>query len=191
MALDHFLFQCLSEGLITKGLRAKFNLADCVNDEDLVNKIQDELNIRSSRITDELHDHYVKQIPKIEEALENVKEEVFNMMEPDEATDFIQTVKLEQETKIAAKVESLRWKLRSLPQEKRLETAQGPQFDPSQGSRQITDRRYLRDKRSEATGAPFPTNLRRHRRRRPSGIIPTKPLMVILQHRLILKRETL
>ena len=132
-----------------------------------MNLIQVELNIRSSRITDELHDHYVKKIPKLEEELENIKEEVFTLLEPEEATNFIKNVKSQQETRIAAKVETLRRKLRTLQQERRLEIARGPQLELSQGSRQITGCRYLRDKGNEATGAPFPNNLRRHRRRRP------------------------
>ena len=50
--LSKFLFQCISEGLIPKGMMTKFSLANFVNDHSLVEQITGIINEKSSRILD-------------------------------------------------------------------------------------------------------------------------------------------
>ena len=54
-----FLFSCISEGLIPKGLRIKLNLAKDVNNEEFCNEINDVVDEASSKILDII---YAKQI---------------------------------------------------------------------------------------------------------------------------------
>jgi hypothetical protein len=49
-----FLKACINDNIIPKGFRVSFNLASCINDVNLVNKIQSILSECSSRLLDEV-----------------------------------------------------------------------------------------------------------------------------------------
>ena len=65
-----FLFSCISEGVIPKGLKLGFNLANYVNNRDLVENIQKIMNDSNSRILDAL---YQQNIIKEEEIVNRIE----------------------------------------------------------------------------------------------------------------------
>ena len=49
---NKFLFSCMSEGLLPRGLQISFNLAKYVNNQNLVNQIQGVIDDSNSRLFD-------------------------------------------------------------------------------------------------------------------------------------------
>ena len=71
-----FFTSCISEGLIPNGMKSSFNLAMDVNNKVLVDNIQNSLNYQASRILDTVKETSENNFIQLEEAFENLKEEV-------------------------------------------------------------------------------------------------------------------
>ena len=160
-----FLRSCVSEGLIPRGLRSKFNLAGSVNNFELVRILENLLSKQSSKQLDLVYLHSQKELAKLENQYDDKKEILSTEVTQTDFKHIVIQIKRENHHDINHKYLNLRRKLGAL----RLEKAAGQsELLPSQGSRNIYGSTYFKaEDTGEARGAPFPKNLRPHRINRP------------------------
>ena len=164
---SRFLNSCISEGLIPKGFRVKFNLAFHTKNESLPNSIKKLLNEKSSRILDLVYSQSVKETHGLEAAYglesERLLESVGNRRE---WRKIVLEYKKDNANAIDFKKKTLKRKLLNLRNEKM--AGQNMEICLSTGSLKLTSFKYIKEEDSGIIkGAPFPRNLRPHRRNRP------------------------
>ena len=154
---EKFLFSCISEGLIPEGLRCKINLARDVNDVTFVNEVQESLNNGNSRLLDVMYNQTVDIVVKYSEKVASYE----SSLSSDRLARVRTRAKQLCDYKINEKQNTMRKKLNRL----RAEKVQTNNFLRSGGSRKMFGDCYMREK-DKPRGAPFPVNLRLHRRHR-------------------------
>ena len=75
-----FLFSCMSEGVIPKGLRINFQLAKFVNDENFVSSLQNLLEDSNSRILEMLYEKISSKEEEIISRVEALRDEAINVI---------------------------------------------------------------------------------------------------------------
>jgi hypothetical protein len=161
-----FFKSCISEALIPKGLKGKFNLAMDVNDRVFVVKTQSLINETSSRLLDLIFDQTCEKENETLEILEDLKMQAVEAF-GDDATKVCSDIRGECST--AIRKESLKYvgKLKMLRGEYQAHITNDT-FEKSNGSRKLTAEKYIKEKDDGLVkGAPFPMNLRKARRNRP------------------------
>ena len=171
---EKFMYSCISEGLIPEGLRSKVNLARDVNDVTFVSEVQTAVNVGNSRVLDVLYDQTKLKVKHWDSEVKNCLTFVSNMpvgrggpLPPGWTLNIwnVRNARIEAKRfccdELRRKSLTLIAKLRKLRREKR----QNIQFQISRGSRKMSGESYIKQE-DKSRGAPFPVNLRLHRRHR-------------------------
>ena len=153
----------MSEGLLPKGLQISFNLANFVNDQNLVREIQGVIDDSNSRLLDLIFEKSQEKEHEILERIDDLKEEIVEAAGAEEGSAIFNQVKTSngvaihtQGRKFSAKLQNLRNRFRN--------RTNNNAFQRSKGSRHIRALRYKRKpSNGEHHGAPFPKNLRKSR----------------------------
>ena len=180
---EKFLYSCISEGLIPLGLRSKVNLARDVNDVAFVSEVQTALNEGNSRMLDVLYEKTKATVKKWDSEVTKYLEFVCNESRggggplPPGWTWKVWNVR-------NARIEAKRFSLYEVTGKQntlirklcylRREKQQNVQFQNSRGSRKMSGDSYVKHK-DKVRGAPFPTNMRLHRRHRRKPMLNPNP----------------
>ena len=154
---EKFLFSCISEGLIPEGLRNRINIARDVNDVTFVDNVQASLNEGNSRLLDVVYQ-------QSKDIVENLSDKVASFEASLSGEGVAQKRLLAKQAcdfQIREKERTMRGKLSKL----RIEKVRAKQFLRSGGSRKMSGISYVKQQ-DKPRGAPFPVNLRLHRRHR-------------------------
>ena len=154
---EKFLFSCISEGLLPEGLRYQLNLARDVNDVTFVNNVEGILNEGNSRLLDVV---YQQTKDTVKDFSDKVADFESNLVLGNIAL-VRRRAKQMCDSVIWEKQKTLMGKLVRL----RVEKNRTRNFQKSGGSRKISGACYVKEK-DKPRGAPFPVNLRLHRRHR-------------------------
>ena len=119
MQKSNFLKSCISEGLLPKGVKMKFNLAMNVNDEELVAEIENSLDLASSRLLDSLYIDSQRLERQLELEYEESVAQLRSVCLEEAVRRILLQIKQNKRTKIEKREETLKRKLIKLKNEKR------------------------------------------------------------------------
>ena len=165
MSKSKFLKSCISEGFLPNGVRGCFSLAMDVNNQGLIQSIEEEMDIHSSRLLDRIYIHSQElEIQLKTQRDEMIRTILVSGVLEDTIENFIKQMRYDCQHQVLDKERQLKKKLIKLRAEKRR-----GRLPPgwSQGSRRIIGFIYVRDYMGGRQGSRFPQNLRPHRRNRP------------------------
>ena len=155
----------MSEGLLPKGFQISFNLANFVNNQNLVKEIQGVIDDSNSRLFDLVYEKSQEEEHDILNRIDDLKEEAVRAGGPDEGLDTCNQVKTSNSNvtvihkegrKFSAKLHNLRNRFRNW------RNNNDSNFKRSKGSRYIRALTYKRKaSNGEYQGAPFPKNMRK------------------------------
>ena len=149
----------MSEGLLPRGLQISFNLANYVNNQNLVKQIQGVIDDSNSRLFDLVYEKSQEEEDEILNRIESLKVEAIRVAGPNQGSTTFNQVKTCNGVVIQKEAKKFSAKLLNL---RRSFGSQDSNFRRSKGSRYIRALRYKRKaSNGEYQGAPFPKNKRK------------------------------
>ena len=150
-----FLYSCMSEGLVPKGLQFNFTLAKFVNNQNLVSGVQRILDESNSRLLDLIYKTNMESEEVIVRDIESLKDEAINELGEEEGLVLYNQMK--NSNGLVKRIESRKFSVKLSKLRIKYQNVNNQGFLVSNGSRKITTHKYKRENvNGEVQGAPFP-----------------------------------